>query len=49
MDQSVVNGQKVWTSGGVTADWMSALVRMGEPESRPPGLMPHEPGAPGPA
>ncbi len=26
-DQFVINGQKIWTSGGMTADWMFALVR----------------------
>lgn len=26
-DHFVINGQKIWTSGGMTADWMFALVR----------------------
>ena len=26
-DHFVINGQKVWTSGAATADWMFALVR----------------------
>ena len=26
-DQFVINGQKIWTSGGMSADWMFALVR----------------------
>ena len=26
-DHYVINGQKIWTSGGATADWMFALVR----------------------
>jgi len=34
----VVNGQKVWTTAGVTADWMFALVRTGTTESRQHGL-----------
>lgn len=26
-DHFVINGQKIWTSGGISADWMFALVR----------------------
>ena len=37
-EEYVVNGQKVWTSGADTADWMYALVRTGTPESRQNGL-----------
>jgi alkylation response protein AidB-like acyl-CoA dehydrogenase len=37
-EEYVVNGQKVWTSGADTADWMYALIRTGTPESRQNGL-----------
>ena len=37
-DEYVVNGQKIWTSGGPVADWIFALVRTGTPESRQHGI-----------
>ncbi len=33
-----VSGQKIWTSGAQSADWMIALVRTGEAEQRHAGL-----------
>jgi len=33
-----VTGQKVWTTGADTADWMFALVRTGEPDSHSAGI-----------
>lgn len=37
-DEYVVNGQKVWTSGGLLADMLFCLVRTGTPESRQKGI-----------
>jgi alkylation response protein AidB-like acyl-CoA dehydrogenase len=37
-DEYVVNGQKVWTSRAMAADWMFALVRTGDVASRQRGL-----------
>jgi alkylation response protein AidB-like acyl-CoA dehydrogenase len=37
-DGYVVNGQKVWTSRAMTADWMFVLVRTGDSSSRQRGL-----------
>lgn len=34
----VVTGQKVWTTGAATADWMFALVRTGPPDSHHDGI-----------
>ncbi|RBY92980.1 acyl-CoA dehydrogenase family protein [Blastococcus sp. TF02A-30] len=34
----VVNGQKIWTSGGLHADWMFAMVRTGDPQSGHRGI-----------
>jgi alkylation response protein AidB-like acyl-CoA dehydrogenase len=31
-DELVLNGQKIWTSGAMNADWMFAMVRTGGPE-----------------
>jgi alkylation response protein AidB-like acyl-CoA dehydrogenase len=37
-DEYVINGQKVWTSGSTTADFMVALVRTGTEEERQNGI-----------
>jgi alkylation response protein AidB-like acyl-CoA dehydrogenase len=37
-DEYVVNGQKLWTSRAMAADWMFALVRTGDVASRQRGL-----------
>lgn len=37
-DEYVVNGQKIWTSGGPISDWIYALVRTGPPDSREHGI-----------
>lgn len=37
-DDYVVNGQKIWTSGGMISQWMLAIVRTGSQESRHRGL-----------
>ena len=37
-DHYIVNGQKVWTSNGFSADWFFTLVRTGTPESRHRGI-----------
>lgn len=37
-DVYVINGQKVWTSHSMTADWMAALVRTGTEASRQHGI-----------
>lgn len=37
-DEYVINGQKIWTSGSATADFMVALVRTGTDEERQNGI-----------
>src|SRR4051812_9010848 len=37
-DEYIVNGQKLWTSRAMAADWMFALVRTGDVASRQRGL-----------
>jgi alkylation response protein AidB-like acyl-CoA dehydrogenase len=37
-EEYVINGQKVWTSHSMTADWMAALVRTGTESSRQHGI-----------